>query len=491
MNCYLTDNNNNNQEIQNVNRDIPNPILNNQVGNNYNNMLNNNLANTFSFNQYNKSPLQKQQDQINSNINIGNAFFGKCVSNYFINSFPDMTNINPMFIQNQMMYPQMYPQSKIDNMNPNYYMNQQTQMYQNPSIINKKKRKTKIKRIDPSFYVNVPISELSQSLVPLAKDQGGCRYLQKLLEEDPVGVTSELYVPLVNNIFNLVNDTFANYLVQKMFLTMNENQKEQIISLLSENLLEIGANSHGTRVLQSLINVLSSEKLILQFLNAMLPHVVELIKELNGTHVVQLFTKLYPQYSDKINQIIVKKSNELSKHRHGCCVMQKYLQTSDPEMLKNLISNLIENCLLLIVDQFGNYVIQSILLMRNINYGNQIAEKITENVCFFAKHKYSSNVVEKCLDHCDGTARDKLIDKLSLPESIQSLILDEHGNYIVQKVICISSTEKQSTIINSIIPLISKIASLNFGERILNKLTLIYPPFKEIRNRSSASNISV
>ena len=43
-------------------------------------------------------------------------------------------------------------------------------------------------------------------------------------------------------------------------------------------------------------------------------------------------------------------------------------------MIPGLLDKLIEDCLLLIIDQFGNYVIQTILLMGEKKYGNRLAE---------------------------------------------------------------------------------------------------------------------
>ena len=144
-------------------------------------------------------------------------------------------------------------------------------------------------------------------------------------------------------------------------------------------------------------------------------------------------------------------------------------------MLRLLLEKLINNCLMLIVDQFGNYVIQSILLMKKIECGNAIAMRITENVCYYAKHKYSSNVVEKCFDYCDGVIRQKLIYTLLRPEAINDLILDEHGNYVIQKVLACVEPDTQKMMLMQIVPLFDKLRMLPFGERIINRLVMSYP----------------
>ena len=129
---------------------------------------------------------------------------------------------------------------------------------------------------------------------------------------------------------------------------------------------------------------------------------------------------------------------------------------------------------MLIIDQFGNYVIQSILLMKNVLYGNEITEKIIENVCYYAKHKYSSNVVEKCFEYCDGLMRQKLICSLIKSEIIGELMFDEHGNYIIQKALACSDLETQKIILRAVLPKFAKLKELQFGDKIVSRLSKTY-----------------
>lgn len=436
-----------------------------------------NETNTINTNSLNSDISQISQNinniNINLNINSNNSMHQQQMNlmNPYYQNFMDN-----VYQQNMSKYPMPNQNSQIslNNQTMQSSLNSSEGSIGNQSAGSKKKNK-KIKRLDPSAYVNVPIEELASNLFVLAKDQGGCRYLQKLLDEDPQGVTKVLYQPLVENILKLVNDPFGNYLIQKMFPSMTQEQIHQIIYIFSPHFYDIGANPHGTRVLQQLINHLSSPFLIEFFLTVMTPYIVVLLKELNGTHVVQKFAFDYPQYAPFVNKIIIENSPSLATHRHGCCVIQKYLETSKGEMLRMLLEKLINNCLLLIVDQFGNYVIQSILLMNNRDCGNAIAMRLIENVCYYAKHKYSSNVVEKCFDYCDGIVRQNLIFSLMRPEAVHDLILDEHGNYVIQKVLACVDQESQKIMLSQIIPLFDKLKMLNFGERIINRLLMSYP----------------
>ena len=186
------------------------------------------------------------------------------------------------------------------------------------------------------------------------------------------------------------------------------------------------------------------------------PLITQLLKELNGTFVLQKFAEVHKEYSNEINEIIVESSPVLSTHRHGCCVIQKYLELKDPAITPYLLDKLIDNCLLLIVDQFGNYVIQTILLMGNKIYGNKLARKIAENVVYYAKHKYSSNVVEKCFDRCDG-------------------------NYVVQKVLSLSDENTRRTMLKQIVPLFDKLKNFPYGEKVIARLRASYPMINNIK----------
>lgn len=378
-------------------------------------------------------------------------------------------NMNPM-MGNNFNYQQQLGFQNNMNFNNQLSGDQRQAQLQPP-----KKKSKKVKRLDPSQYTGLPLEKLAENIFSLAKDQGGCRYLQKLLDEEPEKASKAFYQPLLENILRLVNDPFGNYFIQKMFPTLNQEQLQQVIFVFSPHFFDIGANPHGTRVIQHLINYLSSKYLLEYFLTTMTPFIVPLLKELNGTHIVQKFAADYPDYAPFINKIIVENSPTLATHRHGCCVIQKYLETSKGEMLNLLLERLVNNCLMLIVDQFGNYVIQSILLMNNPDCGNAIAMRITENACYYAKHKYSSNVVEKCFDYCNGTVRQRLLFKLMQPDSINDLILDEHGNYVIQKVLSCVNAETQRAMLQIIVPLFEKLKVLPFGERIINRLLVAYP----------------
>ena len=268
-----------------------------------------------------------------------------------------------------------------------------------------------VKRIDPNTYLNASLEYLSYNITPLAKDQAGCRFLQEKLEKDPNAVNS-FYKAILPSILSIIKDPFGNYLIQKICNYLDEERIKTMIEIISPNILDIGSNSHGTRVIQHLVNFLNNKDLVEYFLNILKPHVIPLLKELNGTHIINKFITEHPECADEINKIIVENSSTLATHRHGCCILQRLLDGPDKKLKADLIANLVENCFVLIIDQFGNYVIQSILLLNNPKASGAIAMKICDNLQYYSKHRYSSNVIEKCFDYCGKKERKILVHKI-------------------------------------------------------------------------------
>jgi hypothetical protein len=81
----------------------------------------------------------------------------------------------------------------------------------------------------------------------MAKDQYGCRYLQQKFEEGKHHV-DVIFEGIINHTADLMINSFANYLVQKMLDVCDEEQRLRIIAVLTQDpvrLVAICINLHG------------------------------------------------------------------------------------------------------------------------------------------------------------------------------------------------------------------------------------------------------
>jgi len=103
----------------------------------------------------------------------------------------------------------------------------------------------------------VPLDQLKLEILKLAKDQYGCRFLQKKIDENVIPSPQirienfkVIFKEIYPFIYELIIDPFGNYLVQKLIDYCDDSNLNLILEILQYNLFQISINQHGTRALQ-------------------------------------------------------------------------------------------------------------------------------------------------------------------------------------------------------------------------------------------------
>ena len=170
---------------------------------------------------------------------------------------------------------------------------------------------------------------------------------------------------------------------------------------------------------------------------------------------------------------ILTKIGEIASSKKGCTFIQKCLETLNEEKLIMLIKAITANLFSIITNKYGNYIIQSVLTIDNFEYKKGIYEEILKNVCFYSNQKYSSNVMEKCF--LEKEVCERMIDEVSKKEIFEQMLLDNFGNYVIQKAITAASDEKRNNLFNLLVPLIPEVQKKPYGQKLLSKLFIQYP----------------
>jgi hypothetical protein len=198
----------------------------------------------------------------------------------------------------------------------------------------------------------------------LAKDQAGCRRLQRRLEADDAegSFRRRLFERISENFDELMVDPFGNYLCQKVIESADEAELEQIFHVIGLKILEIAFDCHGTRALQKLIELVKESGLIKIIVGQLNGHVIQLVQDNNGNHVIQKCLNYFPhEYNQFIYDEIRQDVIDVATHKHGCCVIQRCLDHSSTTQLQDLVNVIVYNTLDLVQDQYGNYVVQYVL----------------------------------------------------------------------------------------------------------------------------------
>ena len=93
-----------------------------------------------------------------------------------------------------------------------------------------------------------------------------------------------------------------------------------------------------------------------------------------------------------------------------------------------------------------------------------------------SNQKFSSNVIDRAIiqDNQDSIS---LINYMINNKLIKDLIVDQYGNYVVQKALSISNGNTFIQIIEQIKPMIEKLKSTSIGRKIFDHLNHQYGNF--------------
>ena len=415
--------------------------------------------------------IETKKMYININNNLNN-------NNYFNNIY------NPIYQNSQIIYS---PFSQNHNINyiPYNYINHQQQNnlyftlqklhnnHYNNQYQNKSKKFISINKIVNQNYNCLSDEELAQNARIIAKYQSGCRYLQMKIDEHPELVQSLFFPNILCYIQDLSCDQYGIFFIKKIICYLNEEQFLQLFAIILPVVLSIGKNKYGNKILQDLINYLKSDILISAFIKIIYPHIISFINDSYGVFIVEKLLNINSPLIQDIHKKISLNLIEIATNKNGCYFLRKYFETTSNINIESIIVNIEKVLNIIITDQYGNYIIQSILNFKNDYLKEKILNSIILNINFYSKQKFSSNVVEKCLDN--DLVKNKIINEIMKEDNFKDLIFDKFGNYVIQKAISSVNDNTRIEMFKILIPLIPKLQKYTFGQKLLSKLILKYP----------------
>ena len=431
---------NNNNNYMNFNLNNINDFSNINTLDNKNNINNdfNNINNQYPFN-FDNSINNNKIFNINDINNIKEIEFNKDflseLSNIDINKINiDISNINNYQIPNNYFIP-----NDTRNIAFNYIK------YNNNGINSSGLPSGK------SFY-EYTNDELVKYAIPLIKDQSGCRFLQEKLITTKQFMEEKLFPSIQNNLSELGCDAFGNYFLQALIDIFSSQNLNLFLELIKDNFKNMCTNQHGTRVIQKIIDKVSNDENLSKKLEKILntKDLGLIIKSPYGNHIVQKFLTCihFKELTKFIYDYILLNFMNVAESKHGVCVIQKCVSEGEENQRGKLYDLILQNFDELIKDEFGNYLIQYILMnvknKEKFYEVSSIIKKIEDNLISICKFKFSANVIEKCLENGDNYIKEYLVGCIlnRYKEHVIELLLDQYGIYIIQKGIKLSAFYK-------------------------------------------------
>ena len=438
---------------------------------------------------------QQFYPQNNMNINNMNNINNK--NNNFNNFRRKSLQYNPNF--NFVNFP-IQPNYQNINNNPFMVMNNFNAFnnvrninmpIQNNSNVNTKKRNSFSIPV-PNYFYNED-QYMLDNLNSYLTDQTRCRQVQDKLEEKKHDneFIMKFYQNIEPNLIETINHQFGNYVIQKFFNVLlfqnNKNLITQFFSRIQSDLFKISVNTYGTRVFQKSLEKLDNgvySQIETPELNNIIKNLVEkhifaLCYDKNGNHVFQKIARIFPKEKnqfifDQLNQYAI----EISKVKQGATILQNTFKYANNEQLKTLILKILSDKGLdsLVNDEYGNYTIQLIIELKEKEYNDIIYNYLIKNCLSLSKKKFSSNVIDKCIIGEDENSQ-KLVNHIITNKYVKEMIIDQFGNYVIQKALKVSNYNTRIEIINQIKPEIDQLKQTNIGRKIYEHLMQSYSEF--------------
>ena len=143
---------------------------------------------------------------------------------------------------------------------------------------------------------------------------------------------------------------------------------------------------------------------------------------------------------------------KLSTNPNGLCVIKKVIpECNKLNIMIDRIINIVEhNVIELSMDPYGNYVVQEIIMNFPQEQTKLMIKNIINQVSYLSTLKFSSNVIEKCLEKSDNETRQKIIRELIDMNKIVMLMKNTFGNYVVKKALLLSEGNEKKKLIASL-----------------------------------------
>ena len=269
----------------------------------------------------------------------------------------------------------------------------------------------------------------------------------------------------------LMTDPFGNYLCQKLLERVTPAQRTELINNAAPSMVKIALNQHGTRALQKMIDFIATREQIDSLIQALKDHVVQMIQDLNGNHVIQ---KCLNRLSQEDHQFVVEAVSDncvaVGTHRHGCCVIQRCIDHATPSQKVQLITAITEAAIPLVQDPFGNYVLQYIFDQNEESFNHLLIYQLQGYLVMLSTQKFSSNVVEKCIRVAKPDVKHELIEELMASPDFGKMVDDQFANYVLQTAWDHAAPEDGDRLVDKILPELPRIRSKPHGRRFQARL---------------------
>lgn len=300
---------------------------------------------------------------------------------------------------------------------------------------------------------------LKGSFLSIVTSQNGSRLMQRVYTSTSRNILEQIFIELLAQLCSLMIDPYANYFCQKFYLILSQESKLKYLNQLSLGIIQIAKSKIGTHSCQTVVSLLKSKEekeIIVQSLSG---HVLDLCNDAMGVHLIEKIVVCFEE--DLIVEVydtIITNFTVLAHNANGLFVCKKVIvHAKNFSTLARIRDVIKENSMKLIKNQYGNYTIQVAIDNWPCELCQPIIESFNGNVFNLSMEKYSSNVIEKCLERSDEKQLLNFIEEITKNNCIISLMKNSFGNYVMQKILKLVNGKTKAKLVSIIKKSIEKL----------------------------------
>jgi pumilio RNA-binding family len=320
------------------------------------------------------------------------------------------------------------------------------------------------------------LKDIIGNIVEFSGDQHGSRFIQQKLETANNEDKQMVFDEIKQKALHLMTDVFGNYVIQKFFEYGSASQKAVLAKIMEGHVLSLSLQMYGCRVVQKALEHIQEEQQA-KLIKELDGSVLKCVKDQNGNHVIQkAIERVAPEHIQFIIDAFHGQVYSLATHPYGCRVIQRIFENCTNEH-ESLLEELHHYTFNLIQDQYGNYVIQHVLEHGKPEDKSLVISKVIGQILILSKHKFASNVIEKCVTNGTREERQKMIDEVIQIKSdgssdLINMMKDQFANYVVQKMLDVVDKDQHDLLISKIKPHLQSLKKYTYGKHLIQRLEL-------------------
>ncbi|KAL8265333.1 hypothetical protein R6Q59_023463 [Mikania micrantha] len=252
------------------------------------------------------------------------------------------------------------------------------------------------------------VKQIEGHILPLSLQMYGCRVVQRALGTFELEQKIKIVNELDGHFIKCVCDQNGNHVMQKCIECLPPENIKRVISSFRGQVAALSKHSYGCRVMQRVLER-STDALHIQFIvDEILDSAFDLVQDQYGNYVTQYVLKRgKPEERSQIIHKLAGHVVKLSQHKFASNVIEKCLEYGDEAARKIIIEEIIgyadcdDNLLVMLKDQFANYVVQKVLQTCSGYQREVLLSRIKIHLSSLKKYTYGKHIAA-CFEQLYG-----------------------------------------------------------------------------------------